>query len=88
MNKLQYILLEVSKKEEETKWYMKILKKIGDEIKDFGNDFRDFFLMIKGITYDALAEKYGETGVTLVFIAIIIVAIMVIATVIIRGKSE
>lgn len=87
MQSLMYFLLEVAKKEEDP-WYIAILKKIGKEIADLGKDFKDFFFIIKKNTFDALAEKFGETGVTLIFLLAFIIIFMIIVTKIIRGNNE
>ena len=87
MNSIIYFLLETAKKEENDKWYIKIFKEIGKEIKDFAKDFKEFFKMIKSITYDALVEKFGYTGVTLLFAAIFVILIMIVITTVIRGKE-
>ncbi len=84
---LTNILLEVAKKKDDP-WYLKIIKKIGKELSDFGRDFKDFFLLIKKNTYDALVEKFGATGVSLVFIVFGLILFMIIITKVIRGKDE
>ena len=87
MQLLMTFLLETAKKEEDP-WYLAILKSIWKEVLDLGKDFRDFFLMIKEHTYDALADKFGATGVALVFIAIMVILFMIIITRVIRGKDD
>ena len=88
MQLLMFYLLETAKKAEEDPWYLKIIKKIGEEIADLAKDFKDFFFVIKKNTYDVLVEKFGPTGVSIVFIMIFVVLIMLVATTIIRGKGE
>ncbi len=83
-----FMLLEVAKEEEEETGIgpaiMGVLKKIWEEVLDLFEGFVDFFELIKHYTYDALAEKFGYTGVTILFAMIIIVLIMIIVTAIIR----
>lgn len=88
MNKTLLFLLEQSKDIEEKKWYIKFLEKIGKEAKDLIKDFLNFFRLIKENTYDALVEKFGYVGVTLVLSALVVIIFMVIVTRIIRGKDE
>ena len=88
MQLLMYYLLEAAKKTEDDPWYLKIIKKIGDEVNDLIKDFKDFFFVIKKNTYDVLVEKFGSTGVSIVFIMAFIIVIMLIATRIIRGKGD
>ena len=88
MNKTLLFLLEQSKDIEEKKWYIEFLEKIGKEAKDLINDFLSFFRLIKENTYDALVEKFGYVGVTLVLSALVVIIFMVIVTRIIRGKDE
>ena len=73
-------LLEATKRVEEDPWYLKILKTIGKEAKDLGNDFLNFFLLIKEHTYDAMSAKFGATGVSLVFIGLMVILFMIIIT--------
>jgi len=82
--KLLYLL---EKAENEKAWYIKLLEKIGTEIKQFGREIGDFFGMIKRNTFDKLVEAFGETGVLIAFFTIIIILTMVIITGVIRGKE-
>ena len=80
-------LLEKAAKEENEAWYLKIIKKIGEEIADLFKDFADFFSLIKKNTFDVLVDKFGETGVMLAFLTIVIIIFMVIVTGVIRGRD-
>ena len=77
-------LLETAK---EDKWYTKLFKSIIEQIKEFAGEFADFFSFIKRNTFDKLVEKFGATGVLLVFFAALIIIGMVVITGVIRGKD-
>lgn len=86
MEMIKTILLETNKKNDP--WYISIFKKIGKEVSDLGRDLKDFFILIKKNTYDILIEKFGETGVNMVLILVLVIIFMIIVTKVIRGNNE
>ena len=54
------------------------------EIEDVFKDFKDIFKFIKRYTYDLLAEKFGEFGVTVLFWGLGVAVLMVVLTKMIR----
>ncbi len=54
------------------------------EIKDVIDMFSDFFLMIKEVTYDVLANRVGGDVVNLFLIAIGVIVVMLVCLAIIN----
>lgn len=54
------------------------------DIEDVFKDFKDIFIFIKRYTYDILAEKFGSTGVNILFLALGVALLMLILTQVIR----
>lgn len=59
-------------------------KELIREIKELGQDFLDFFIIIKEHTYDPLCNQFGSMVVNLFGIGLIFLIIMLVANVIIN----
>ncbi len=59
-------------------------EQLKDEVKDVIDMFSDFFLMIKEVTYDVLANRVGGDIVNMFLIGIGVVAVMLICLAIIN----
>lgn len=55
-----------------------------EEFKDVGDMFKDFFLMIKEVTYDVAANAIGGDMVNLLLIAVGTIAIIMVLLAIIN----
>ncbi len=73
MHLLTYLLVK------QTFW-----EQLKQEFKDVLDMFGDFFLMIKEVTYDVLAESFGGNIVNLFLVAIGVIAIMLVLLAIIN----
>lgn len=67
MNVLNYLLVK------ETIW-----DQLKEEVQDVLDMFADFFLMIKEVTYDVIANYIGTDITNLLLIAIGVIGVMVI----------
>lgn len=67
MNTLTYFLVK------QTFW-----EQLQEELEDVINMFKDFFLMIKEVTYDVLVNAIGGDIVNLLLIALGVIGVMII----------
>jgi len=73
LNTLTYFLVKT------TFW-----EKLVEEFKDVIDMFKDFFLMIKEVTYDVVAGYVGADIVNLMLIAVGIIGVMIVCITIIN----
>lgn len=59
-------------------------EQLQEEFRDVLDMFKDFFLMIKEVTYDVLVNSFGGDSVNLVLIGIGVIAVMMILLAIIN----
>lgn len=73
LNILNYVLVKES-----------FLDQLKDEFEDIFKMIKDFFLMIKEVTYDVLAENIGGDIATMLVIVVCVIAVMLISLAIIN----